>query len=356
MVKSRLSILYIVLFLTALTLCGYLFPGSGVRQAIEVNAFGLDLIAVEDNTQQNNLDSAQYLARLDASPYLACRFPFYLASLPDASQELAQEKLSRCLQQGTSRPELVRLGLVQSLTSQGKNDEAADLLQTNGNLIPYFLNAANSAITRGDVDSALKTIELLAESGEYRSSVAYLRGKVYVDLANSAAAREAFETALAQNDYLATFTLASQYGTLYELGVIAASQRDWQLALESFAEAARLNPENPFVWMRLGLTYLNGYQGYARAEHAFNTSLRFGNLEWTHWGLGRIAQERSDLATALLEMLEAYAVSQNPRFLQDISAVLSAMSDEELAHTAFNMLSSYQAGDNSLYVMAVAII
>lgn len=127
-----------------------------------------------------------------------------------------------------------------------------------------------------------------------------LEGNIYLQKKDYAGARRAFERLLAID--------AADYTAHYNLGVLAAADRNWGDAESHLRAALRTDPNSADAYNALGSVALQR-EDLAGAADAFREAIRLRpKFAWAHYNLGlvfRKQQQNNEAAREFREALEA---------------------------------------------------
>lgn len=324
---------------------------KGPIQAYDINRLAIALTksglhsespkALENWRESNSKDGAESIL---------CRLPLAVQVLSDTESSATFDALQTCLHQKSVRPKLVLMAMVMISEENSDVQKLQELMQPHDELALYILQLSQSSIENSEFQRSFHLLSILDDREEYVSTVAHLRARAFLGLTMTAEARREYQYALKHNSYYPDFVQVTLHSTYYELGRLAYTEGDWPLALTCFKSAVESNPSNAYIWMRMGLTYLIGFDDYQQAESAFLRSLELGSLESSHWGLSKVYQAQERHYAALHEMLEAYKVSKNRRYLTEIIEMLPLLPRDVLAAEAFSSMASLKVDDSEFFL------
>ncbi len=256
-----------------------------------------------------------------------------LAALDSGTAQVdASVQDSPCLATDTPFSDLIRLRLGEWHMTRSETTKAHQWWQSGKELDLFFLQQAAYLIEEGDPFEANRALSYVEDWERCPSTRLHLSGLVALQLDDQQSALDAWRQALEQNDYCAALSTTYHRGvTAYQLGRTAADIREWDLALASLQLATELNPHSATAWMRLGLVFYSGFQDLEKAEYALRQSLEYGDIDWAHFGLGRVLEAQGHGVEAMNEMVTAFRISPYDSFRDELISLLDSTENRQAA-------------------------
>jgi tetratricopeptide (TPR) repeat protein len=248
---------------------------------------------------------------------------------------------------------LIRLALAATYAEQGMTEAEIAVLREGRNLDRMLINRATGEIDSGEFAAALATLALAEEWVTYPSNVLFLEARATAGLGDTQRALALYGESVRVDRFDPQVDDAGATAALYARGRLAADLDLWDEAIADFSEVVARSPDNGAGWMRLGLAYFRGYQNYDEAEKALRNALAHSDIDWAHFGLGRVLAATGREAEAINEMMAAYRMNHYAGFLPDLLHLAGGLADRQQAEAVFAELLSI-APDNELVRNAVA--
>lgn len=246
---------------------------------------------------------------------------------------------SVCLTENSVLSDLFRLRLGEAYATQGDLAAAQRVWQAGEQLDRYFLQQAAAHLEQGALFDAQSTLKYVGGWNAYPSTELHLSGMIAQERGKQGQALDLWQQAIEVNAYHPSVSPnIGRSTTAYEVGRAAASSRDWELARDSFSYVIELSPRNPYGWMRLGLVHFNGFNEIDEAESALRKSLAYRDIDWAHFGLGRVLAAQGRDGEAMVEMLAAFVLTQSSTFRDELLALLSNTNDRQMALSTYDEL------------------
>lgn len=280
-----------------------------------------------------------------------CRlYAYQVRTLPNIVADSAF--LEGCLQLDGD-DSLIRLAFAKTYAAQGMPEAEIEILRDGRNLDRMLVNRATGEIDNGDYAAALATLALVEEWANYPSNVLFQEARATVGLGDTHRALALYDESVRIDHFDPQAVNASASAALYARGRLAADHDLWDEAIANFTEVVTRNPNSGAGWMRLGLAYFQGPQDYIQAEVALRTSLEHADIDWAHFGLGRVLAATGRDAEAVTEMMAAFRMRRYEGFLPDLLTLTDGLADRTQAEKVFSDLLEL-APDNALVLEAIA--
>lgn len=240
------------------------------------------------------------------------------AAVQHANIPNGADLLTDCIRAGGTTGALARLALATLHRRNGNTEESIAILSGDANIERYLRHQARALLQDNQPETAIATLDMGGDQLRWPSSVMTVRADALRALDDDIAAEALYRESIELNQFDKDDPVNNLSRTLYNLGRLLESQRDWVEAEQVFDQLVQYNDANPNAWLRLAITQLS--QGELEsAEKSIKIAIEQDPRDWAFAYLGRIAFQQGDFATATESWWSAYLVEKNAQFLLEFA-------------------------------------